>query len=44
MIKAFITFTPNLLEKDIPKMFRADSLVIQIEDNILVHPVSTKVN
>ncbi len=38
--KAFITFTPNLLEKDIPQMFNPDALVIQIEDNILVHPVA----
>lgn len=40
--KAFITFTPNLLEKDIPKMFNPDALVIQIEDSILVHPVAQK--
>lgn len=40
--KAFITFTPNLLEKDIPKMFNTDALVIQIEDTILVHPVAQK--
>lgn len=40
--KAFITFTPNLLEKDIPKMFRPEDLVIQIEDSILVHPVAQK--
>lgn len=40
--KALITFTPNLLEKDIPKMFRPEDLVIQIEDSILVHPVAQK--
>ncbi|MDL2293230.1 HDOD domain-containing protein [Ruminococcaceae bacterium OttesenSCG-928-D13] len=40
--KAFITFTPNLLEKDIPKMFNPEHLVIQIEDTILVHPVAQK--
>lgn len=40
--KAFITFTPNLLEKDIPKMFNPEALVIQIEDTILVHPVAQK--
>ena len=40
--KAFMTFTPNLLEKDIPKMFNPDSLVIQIEDTILVHPVAQR--
>ena len=40
--KAFITFTPTLLEKDIPKLFRPEDLVIQIEDSILVHPVGLK--
>ncbi len=40
--KAFITFTPNLLEKDIPKLFRPEDLVIQVEDSILVHPVGLK--
>lgn len=40
--KAFLTFTPNLLEKDIPKMFRPEDLVIQIEDSMLVHPVAQK--
>ncbi len=40
--KAFVTFTPNLLEKDIPKMFNPETLVIQIEDTILVHPVAQK--
>lgn len=40
--KAFITFTPNLLEKDIPKMFNPGSVVIQIEDGILVHPVAQR--
>ncbi len=40
--KAFITFTPNLLEKDIPKMFDPNRLVIQIEDSILVHPIAQK--
>lgn len=40
--KAFVTFTPTLLEKDIPSLFHPDALVIQIEDNILVHPVAHK--
>ncbi len=40
--KAFITFTPNLLEKDVAQMLRPDGLVIQIEDSILVHPVAQK--
>ncbi len=40
--KAFVTFTPTLLEKDIAKMFNPDALVLQIEDSILVHPVGQK--
>ncbi|MGD9559145.1 MAG: EAL and HDOD domain-containing protein [Oscillospiraceae bacterium] len=40
--KAYITFTPTLLEKDIPKMFNPKALVIQVEDTILVHPVAQK--
>lgn len=34
----FITFTPNLLFKKMPEMFKADELVIQIEDNVIMHP------
>lgn len=34
----FITFTPNLLFKKMPEMFKADELVIQIEDNVITHP------
>lgn len=40
---AFLTFTPNLLMKNIPKMFRQDQLVIQIEDNSIVHPLAQKI-
>lgn len=40
--KTFITFTPNLLFKNIPKMFKADELVIQIEDNVITHPLAQK--
>lgn len=36
----FITFTPNLLFKHTPKMFKQSDLVIQIEDNIIVHPLA----
>lgn len=38
----FMTFTPNLLFKNMPKMFKADELVIQIEDNVIVHPFAQK--
>lgn len=34
----FLTFTPNLLMKDIPNVFDVKKLVIQIEENILVNP------
>lgn len=40
---AFVTFTPNLLIKNIPKMFQPDKLVIQIEDNSIIHPLAQKV-
>jgi len=39
---AFITFTPNLLLKEIPKMFDEKKLVIQIEDNSIIHPLAQK--
>lgn len=34
----FLTFTPNLLMKDIPHIFDVKKLVIQIEENILINP------
>ncbi|MEL7623562.1 MAG: HDOD domain-containing protein [Clostridiales bacterium] len=37
---AFLTFTPNLLMQNIPRIFVENKLVIQIEDNVLVHPVA----
>lgn len=37
----FITFTPSLLFRNTPKIFEPDSLVIQIEDNILIHPLAS---
>ncbi|MCL2121777.1 MAG: HDOD domain-containing protein [Clostridiales bacterium] len=37
---AFLTFTPNLLMQNIPRIFVEDKLIIQIEDNVLVHPVA----
>jgi EAL and modified HD-GYP domain-containing signal transduction protein len=38
---AFLTFTPNLLEKNIPKMFSTNKLVIQIEDSLITNPLAT---
>lgn len=40
---AYLTFTPNLLLKNIPKMFEPNHLVIQIEDNAIVHPLAQRV-
>lgn len=40
---AYLTFTPNLLMKNIPRMFSEDRLVIQIEDNTIVHPVAQRI-
>lgn len=37
----FMTFTPSLLFRNTPKIFEPGRLVIQIEDNILIHPLST---
>ena len=39
---AFLTFTSNLLEKNIPKMFGVNNLVIQIEDSLITNPISQK--
>ena len=36
----FMTFTPSLLFRNLPKMFGKETLVIQIEDNLLVHPLA----
>lgn len=41
--KAYLTFTPNLLMKNIPHIFSEERLVIQIEDSALVHPVAQQV-
>ena len=37
---AYITFTRNLLVKNIPKMFDTDKLVIQIADELITNPMS----
>jgi EAL and modified HD-GYP domain-containing signal transduction protein len=33
-----LTFTPNLLMKNIPDIFDVKKLIVQIEDNVLIHP------
>lgn len=40
---AFFTFTPSLLMKNIPKMFPPAKMVIQIDDNTIIHPVAQKI-
>lgn len=37
---AFLTFTQSLLEKNIPKMFSTNKLVVQIEDSLITNPMS----
>ncbi len=36
----FMTFTSNLLFKNTPMIFSRKNLVIQIEDNVIMHPLS----
>ena len=36
----FATFTPSLLFRNTPKIFESSKLIIQIEDNVLVNPLS----
>lgn len=36
----FITFTPSLLFRNAPKMFEPDKVIIQIEDNLIIHPLA----
>lgn len=40
---AFLTFPPNLLMQNIPRIFDEKKLVIQLEDNVLVHPVANMI-
>lgn len=35
---AFLTFTPNLIMRKVPKIFDEKKLVIQVEENILINP------
>ena len=37
----FMTFTPSLLFRNTPKIFDKDKIVIQIEDNIVIHSLAT---
>lgn len=39
--KTFMTFTPTLLFRNTPKIFDKDKIVIQIEDNIVIHSLAS---
>lgn len=36
----FLTFTPSLLLRNTPKIFQKDKIVIQIGDNLIIHPLA----
>lgn len=36
----FMTFTPTLLMKKTPRLFDKQELVIQIDDNVIIHPLA----
>lgn len=38
--KTFMTFTPALLFRNTPRIFDKDKIIIQIEDNIIIHPLA----
>ncbi len=40
---SFMTFTPTLLFKNTPKLFDQRHLVVQIEDDVVVHPMATRI-
>ncbi len=40
--KAFITFTPNLLTKGVPRIFSTSKLIIQIDDDTIIQPTAQK--
>jgi len=36
----FMTFTVSLLMKQTPKLFNTEDLVIQVDDNVIIHPLA----
>lgn len=38
--KVFITFTPSLIFRNTPRLFDKESLVIQLEDNVIINPLA----
>ena len=39
---SFMTFTTNLLMKQTPRLFNHDALVIQVDDSVIIHPLSMR--
>ena len=40
----FLTFTPTLLLRNTPKIFQKDKVIIQIGDNLIIHPLAMPIN
>ena len=40
---AFVNFTPNLLFRNVPRIFDPDKLVIQIDEDVLLNPLAVKI-
>lgn len=38
--RIFITFTPSLLFRNLPRIFEKNKVIIQIEDNLIIHPLA----
>lgn len=38
--RTFLTFTPALLFRNTPKIFDKDKIIIQIDDNLVIHPLA----
>ncbi len=39
--KTFMTFTPTLLFRNTPRLFDKDKIVLQIEDNVVIHSLAS---
>ena len=39
----FLTFTPALLLRNTPKIFQKDKVIIQISDNLIIHPLAMSI-
>lgn len=41
--EVFLTFTPNLLMQNVPHLFNEKKLIIQVADDVLVHPQAKEI-